>query len=612
MRKKPLFIYISTFVIFMLILLASCPINNDMALAEKEFTTKPEIAATLEDADKILITNIEREVNFTSYGLVHIGDKLKIKNIDENPVDSFLFGIPKVDGENLIFLEILGDQKNTLLFEKESLITDQFELISVFLEEPILPLEIINVSITQTYKDRLDYSIINFDQRINYTGYIFPILPYIAEGNIFSTFRIPESASFVIPEDTTENVISYNLSTYISGEKQLRPFLENLGTKKNISFSFSEGTFTKMEVIELNREIYISPWGIIEVSEDYLIQNVGEIDISSFSLIIPGDAKSIFVSDKLGEISGVIVDPEYNYTYDEKDLSIDLSQNRVRITKNSKFRFNLKYNLPIENYISFNWIQESIRMNIFTTKYDFLGRSQRTQIILDGVFQINFISHPPNAIEYTLDKNIIIYESELVSPKEKRIIQFRFTLNIFTLILRPLIFILCLISLASVFVVVVKTKRKDEVSYIMKEQIPTSEIREFTLLLEERSALLIENRSLLDDLRHKRVTKPKFKNIINRNDARIEEIKTEIDPIKEVLVEASETFANIVKRIEVLEAERLTVKDSLNLLEVRYKKGKLPSKTAYEKLLGDFIKRRDKIDRTIDRLIQQLRSYLLK
>ena len=91
----------------------------------------------------------------------------------------------------------------------------------------------------------------------------------------------------------------------------------------------------------------------------------------------------------------------------------------------------------------------------------------------------------------------------------------------------------------------------------------------------------------------------------------IDEIQKEVTPFKKVLMETSEIFETIVKRLDILEAERISVKDSLALLESRYRRGRLPSRAAYLKLSDDFIKRRKKIDKTIDKLIQQLRSYLL-
>ncbi len=613
MRRKTLLIYFSLVIFTIILLVSNFPINSYDEEIETNYRGDLESSATLEDQNKLVITKINREVNLTRYGLVDISDELEIKNVNDNPVDSFLFGIPKLHAEDLVYLEVLGDQKSSLYYQRKYKIVDQFELIEVYLDDPILPLETINVSIIQTYKDRLEYGIVGFQQQVNYTGYIYPILPYTAQGdNLISTFRIPDSATFIDQPDAVDNTISYNFTTYFTNRKQIDPLLSNLGAKMNVSLAFSENTYTKIEMVELTREIYISSWGIIKISEEYVLQNKGEIDVSRITLIVPGAAKSIRVHDKLGELSGVVIDPAYNYTFEEKEVNIDFSINRIRIGKNSKFRFTLEYNLPIENYMSFNWILESIHLNIFTTKYDFLGRDQTIKIILDGVYRINFISHPPDAIEYEIDKKILIYHEEIVSPKEKKFIQFTFTIDIFNLLLRPLAIILCLIGISSIFVVVVKTRKKEVGLLIPKEIIPSTEIREFCLLYEEKSALLIENRNLLEDLRYKKVSKPKFKNIITRNEKRIEEINKDLEPLQEILIETNETFANIIKRLEVLDAERQSIKDSLNLLEIRYKKGKLPSKTAYEKLTRDFIKRRNKVDRTIDRLIQQLRSYLLK
>ncbi len=611
MRKKLFLIYFSVIFLFCIIILSNFPSYSNNTNEERRSIQKPESSASLEDTDNILITAIEREVNFSSYGLVDIGDKIEIQNVNDNPIDSFLFGIPKNHRDDLIYLEVLGKEGSSLLYQYDSIIVDQFELISVYFDEPILPLEKFNVYILQTYKDLLDYGIVQSAQQINYTGYIFPIMPYVAKGSIVSSFRIPDTSTFVEPE-SSENVYTYNFSSYSGGKKQLSPFLGNLGSKENVSLSFSETSTTKMELLDLNREIYINPWGIIKVTDDILVENVGEISVSDLAFTIPGDAKSIFVSDELGEIQGVTINPAYNYTFPEKEVTIDLTQNRAIIPINSRFRFTLEYNLPIGKYLTFNWIQESIRMNIYTTKFDFLCRSQTINIVLEGTHQFTYISHPPNALENTIDGDIITYNENLLGPKENKVIQFTYTLDFFDLFLPVMILILTLMAIASIFVVIIKTRKREEAAFIKEERLPISDIREFCLLYEERSALLIENRNLLEDLKYKRVSKPKFKNTIDRNESRIEELKKDTEPLKEVLSGINDTFANIVQRLELLDAERLSVNDSLRLLEVRYKKGKLPSKVAYQKLTDDFEKRRSKIDRSIDRIIQQLRSYLLK
>ncbi|MHA1763583.1 MAG: hypothetical protein ACTSYC_07475, partial [Promethearchaeota archaeon] len=364
MRKKTLLIYFSIVLFISILLVSNFPITTHDEEIKKSSIGNLESSATLEEENKLVITAINREVNLTQYGLVDIGDELEIKNVDDNPVDSFLFGIPKQYAENLVYLDVLGDQKSSLYYQREYKVVDQFELIEVYLNDPLLPLETINVSIIQIYKDRLEYGIVGFQQQVNYTGYIYPILPYTAQGHdIISTFRIPESSTFINQPDAVDNTVSYNFTTYFTNKKQIDTFLSNLGAKMNISLAFSENTYTKIEIVELTREIYISSWGIIKITDEYILQNKGEIDVSKITLIVPGAAKSIRVHDKLGDLSGVVIDPAYNYTFEEKEVNIDFSINRIRIGKNSRYRFILEYYLPIENYMNFNWILESIHMN---------------------------------------------------------------------------------------------------------------------------------------------------------------------------------------------------------------------------------------------------------
>ncbi|MHA2131283.1 MAG: hypothetical protein ACW99L_15070, partial [Promethearchaeota archaeon] len=125
------------------------------------------------------------------------------------------------------------------------------------------------------------------------------------------------------------------------------------------------------------------------------------------------------------------------------------------------------------------------------------------------------------------------------------------------------------------------------------------------------NASILEIRQAEEDAKRKKIAKKNLKNILSKNTVKIDEIQKEIIPFKKVLIETGEIFDNIVKRLDILEAERISIKDSLNLLESRYKRGRLPSRAAYVKLSDDFKKRRKKIDRTIDKFLQQLRSYLL-
>jgi len=202
--------------------------------------------------------------------------------------------------------------------------------------------------------------------------------------------------------------------------------------------------------------------------------------------------------------------------------------------------------------------------------------------------------------------------SDYVSPLERKEIQFTFTINFFDIILRPLIFIILIALCASAYVLIIKSRKEEAaIAAFRKELIPVNEIREFCSLLEEKNALILEIRQAEADVRRKKIIKKKYKNILNKNTSKIQEIEKEIIPFKKEVMEINATFENLVKKIDLLEVERESVKDSLKLLEDRYKKGRLPSKSAYMNLSDNFFKRQKKIDRSIDKSIQQLRSYLL-
>ncbi len=611
-RKKSSLLIAGIFIC--LIIISLIPQSSENQYCCNKDVIVPHSAATLEGSENILITKIDREADLSEFGVVNYEDNIRIKNLNNNPVTSIFIGIPLTQSENLIYFKATGKDENSLLVERGSLVMNEFEMLAIYFDSPLLPQQSKEIVFVQTYKDMLLYEEVDVDeQEITFTGYVFPIFPYYSIGSIKAVYNYPDTSNVLSytdggDSDPIDETITYRATN-------LDPFLEKLvqDEKAIITIRLGEDDFTKTEIEELTREIYISPWGIIKVNEEYLIRNRGAIDIDKLHFEIPGPAREVRVYDDLGEILGVELDPEENYTHLEyKDLDIDLSENRVTIDPNSKYRFNIEYFLPFEKYISLNWLQESVKINVFTAKSDYLGKDHEIKLIIEGSFSLDYISEPPDAIEYIENAIILIYESEYVSPLESKIIQFTFTINIFDLVLRPIVFMLILILISSLYVLIVKTRKEDaELSAIKREILPISEIREFCSLYEEKIAFIVEIRNAEEDVKRKKLIKKKYKNIVDKNQKKIEEIDREIIPFKKLISEIDVSFENIIKKLEVLEAERMSVKDGLNLLEARYKRGRLPSRSAYMKLSDNFLNRQKKIDRSIDKNIRTLRSYLL-
>jgi len=583
----------------------------------------PQLSGDLEGAENILIVQLIRRTNLSTSGLININDKMVILNENDNPINSILIAIPLRDSSNLIYINTVGQTENTLLTERSHGVMGSYEMVKIYFDSPLLPSQETTINVKQTYNNLLSYEIAELEgglnQLIHFNGLVFPLLPYRSEGDVKSIYIIPTLAELHTRKqfNSMGNLVGpnivYDLATSLS-INHLDPFLENLNENNETTVSIKTLQLTGLEIEKINREIFISPWGIIKNTEEVTIENVGIIGVALFSLNIPVDAKNVKIYDDLGELFGSIVNSPTDSS--KKVLSIRLSgtvdSNRVSLTPNSKFKFFIEYNLPHEQYVSYNWLQQSISINLLMTNYDFLIHEQTTKVVIEGCGTIDYTSSPPEAIFKTVGTRILVYSSEMVSPYEKKIILFTFTVDIFDLVLRPTIFIMIIAFLASIFVLIIKTrKREEDESVFKKEFIPTSEIREFCSLYEEKNALVLEIRNAESEVKRKKRAKKTYKSLLTKNTAKIDQIKEEILPFKKILMETSDTYDNIIKKLDILDAERISVNDSLNLLESRYKRGKLPSKAAYQKLSSDFFNRRKKIDRTIDKYIQQLRSYLL-
>jgi len=620
MRRKSLFIVFIGFLSVMIVF--SAVQDNFSSNYDQYFSVEdPQLSGTLEGADNLLVVKIIRNTNLSSYGLVNIKDRLTILNNNNNPINSILFGIKIEDSNNLIYFNAFGETQNTLSIERSNEIMGDFEMITIYFDMPLLPSQEITIIVLHSYTNLISYELAFIDDEVTqllvFEGPLFPLLPYRSEGVIRANYLLPEGSTLdfhkqiggmgTLVEST--NII-YDLGANLE-ISHLDPFLVNLGEHNETYISVTNRFTSKIEIEKIDKDIYISPWGTMKNVEEITIENVGIVEVGLISMKIPTGAINVKVYDDLGEILGVSL-IESDEDVSTKDVSILLYQNRVSLTPTSKFKFFLEYYLPSEGYASFNWFQQSISIDLLTTKYEYLIYEQKINVIIEGCGRIDYMSSLPEALHNSGNSKVLVFNIENVSPLVKKDVLLTFTIDLFELLFRPVAFVMIIALLSSIFVLAIKTLKREELVSIFKNDfIPISEIREFCSLYEERNALVLEIRKAESETKRKKLAKKTYKNLLSKNTAKIDQIKDEILPFKKILMETNNTFSNIVKRLDVIDAERTSISDSLNLLEARYKRGKLPSKAAYQKLSGDFFNRQKKLDRTIDKYIQQLRSYIL-
>jgi len=151
----------------------------------------PIASANLEGIENILIYDTIRTANLNGYGLVSFEDTFTVLNQNNNPINSIFIGIPIKNSDNLIFFEAIGISNNALLVERSSMIMNNYEMIAIYFDSPLLPQQERTIKVVQSYQNLLTYNIIGSDHHIIFSGPIFPIFPYKAEGTIKATFIPP-------------------------------------------------------------------------------------------------------------------------------------------------------------------------------------------------------------------------------------------------------------------------------------------------------------------------------------------------------------------------------------------------------------------------------------
>jgi len=362
MRKKKIVLLLISFLLF-IVVFSSFQKDPSFNYQNQNENELPQLSGGLEGAENILIVELIRSTNISSYGLVNINDRIIILNQNDNPINSILIGIPLKDSNNLIYFSATGQTKNTLLIERSHEVMHNYEMITIYFDSPLLPSQEMIINVLQTYQNLVTYkfTIINegISQLVNFTGLLFPILPYMSEGNIKSNFQFPGGTTLNFHEQIEgmgipaggRNVI-YDLDQSPT-LNYLDPFLENLEDNYETSITFEDRQSTKLEIEEINREIYISPWGVVKIKEEIIIENLGLIAIPLLSINLPVDIKNLHIYDDLGELLGATI-TDSTQDPSKKVLTIALYQNRVSLEPFSKFKFFIEYNLPYEELVSYN------------------------------------------------------------------------------------------------------------------------------------------------------------------------------------------------------------------------------------------------------------------
>ncbi len=546
----------------------------------------------------LYIGKVYRLNQVNRYGYNVITDELTFVNNGSVPVTHVYYTINQTYLSYFMGFTARSDYESSLSFQEAQNSLFGYKTYIVYLNEPILPKTNHTINVITTfnglYTAKFNQSTTN--QMVYFNFSKFPFSPYPMY-DVFSDNAFPYRTFFdnyTEPAKTDGVKVQYEASA-------LAPFSEEIFHVEahNNQYSF-------MEFTEVVRNVYLNPWGYIRVVENHQLKNTGDIYVTQFDYRLPELAYNVSMYDNIGTITRGTLE-------EDSHLFKIVLENRAGINPGATKKYTLEYYLPLDEFFSRSYRQASLKMNIILTDYAVLIKNQHTYLRLYAGKSIISTSITPNAISYESSSMVLYFYHTNIIPTNDFYLFLEYKESGFQMVGRGLLFTaLSLIAFSMYAVVRTRTKSLSEDEAMIREAvIPEQEMREFISYYEEITAIRIDIKNLESDLSRKKIAKKAYSKQLKMLESKLKTSQEDIKPFKKLILNIGGPIADIVKRLDLREAELISNQDSIKLYDDRYKKGKLPSKQAYNTLRQQMVDNGEKIQRQIDRLINQMKTYLI-
>ncbi|MBD3353761.1 MAG: hypothetical protein GF364_19920, partial [Candidatus Lokiarchaeota archaeon] len=553
----------------------------DLSAADSDMSIQDPESSSL-DFSNIYISEGVRNVYLGEMGLTRINDVVTIYNNGSEPLDYFYYTIENAYLSNMKYIGCKTDKRSSLVVQDSINKINGLEAYIIYLDDPLLPKSTKKVTITTVYIDIIITSGSRTTQLCDFEIGMIPTIPYkilsldvkinIPSGATVGTFN-PEGTA----QGTTQIIYDFSdLSSF---------------TSETLTGQYTYNTNPILEYLSIIRKVDVNTWDDINIQEEYVINNTGNIPVTTLKWQVPIDAENVTARDDIGTITGVTLVDQPNADGNTRNVTLDLTSNRSPMNGKSALNFIVEYHLPLENYYSWALKGAILKLNLMMFKTKALIRYQETNVFLYAGDKIKVVTLTPDEISYQSNSLVLTYEDHDLVGLEAKYLYLEYKRDAFQFYYRPVIFIFLILTLLSSYVALRrKMGRSTEFIEIREDIVPESEIREFVTLYEEINAIRIDLQKLREQVARKKIHKKEYQKSRRMLLSKLKNAQDEITSFKKYLIDAGGRFSEIVKKLDLHEAELLANQDGIKLHEERYRKGKLPSKRAYNKLKDQMIK----------------------
>jgi len=555
-----------------------------------------------EDPNLISNLDVKRDLYVSNYGIVTVIDNFTIQNIGNEIKTYIQMGIPEVIGLDikdfdslLTYFKAFGEGNEELAIDKLPYDGSGIQKWNIYLSDPIYPGETSQYLIKMIFHDLINY------------------LYYYEDGYLMDFYEIPSSAYEIVDYELVIHRPDWSTEATSSGltKTDIDPWDV---TALNWQYKIDAASYTIIECTNGKREIKIDSWGYIQVDDFYRMKNIGDGYLQTFTISIPANYinGTLSVFDTTSVLLTEVTYPSTLTKHDLANITIKWSQSRNPLYKNQEASIWIQYRLPLEDYQSFigDKIKISLDLQLEMAEwpikdFDIELSLPKGAIIATYSSLVNTITNLDGSTMVTNSYDVIIYNDETIIS-----IQYYLFSNLFWANARP--FLIILVSLIGLSAYIV-TRREIQVEKIVMSRpklVPSAIIREYISIYSEKIALDLDLEKLEDEFTRGKIKKRIFKTQYKIIERKMIDIDKEVKVLNVHFITAGGRFKQIIENLDLYEAEKIHARDGIKNLEKRYKMTGRISSAAFQKLRNENVKRLGKSKNNIDKVVEELRTYI--
>ncbi len=397
----------------------------------------------------------------------------------------------------------------------------------------------------------------------------------------------------------------------ISDTRQYFNYLKNNLTE----FSYEKGWFAiskaasalqLIDVNEVDRQIGLSGLEQLAVSDSYRVVGTGE-SLAKIDLKLPKEAFAVSAYDEFGMIpaDNVEIDGQNEHTKVSITFALPYDQGKESL-------FAVNYQLPWKDYVStIGWNDFNVSLTLFENSDWTIRKLGITVNLPEGATLLSpTLSESLYSIQSSAFASSLTFSYQNATPFHNLSFDFMYRRAVFWESFRPTLWMGFLILIVGALVAAWRSVRPTAAPVLTSIiSIRPEELRTFVDLYDDKRRLQREIESLEIRARKGKIPRRRYKVRKKTIESRLSSLTRDLKALEEKIRLAGPRYSDLMHQLEVAETALEGVEADINRTEVRYRRGEI-SPTAYNKVLEDAYRRRDRARTTIDGVLLRLREEI--